>query len=534
MIIKSISYDNKTIELSGDNHTSNSNIFTLIIGRNGSGKSALLKKICLINISSALSNNNEAETPSSYLDHSERNLNFSHDNTGTLIYKSKNIEYSTTIKSAPHLRFYMEHPLPPKEYEHLVSSFNLHIKNSIEYLTNLKQTDNPATQPKIIAVSSSPFDKFPIINQHFRHLHNLKLNNHYIYRGARVNSRSGTKSYLESKFDQLGSSLINFFIAHETRKNEILPLFDYLGLKPNLKVTLKSNFFSSLDEISNINGRSPIDAVHSARFFKGISSDDHTNLSQETQERIINSAKIVFEKIKEDNVSTPHRHDLVYTLDLNINSTQQPPLLQELSTLVEFDLLDLENIQFTKTKSNVMFNLTDASSGELCILFNILSIAGSISDNTVVLLDEPELSLHPEWQKNFLPLLQKIFSKYKNCHFIIATHSPQVVSSVSSENSYIINLEDTPSKIIDGKKVSSQSSDFQLAYTFKSPGPKNEYLISQTIGALSQIRDGKKLDKEFLEKINELIAFYHLTPQNDPAQKLISTLIKALNVIRHD
>ena len=80
-----------------------------------------------------------------------------------------------------------------------------------------------------------------------------------------------------------------------------------------------------------------------------------------------------------------------------------------------------ENFYMKKNDKRKFF-ITEASSGELCILFNMLSIAGSIKDESIVLLDEPELSLHPEWQRDFLPLLAKVFSKYKRCHFIIATH----------------------------------------------------------------------------------------------------------------
>lgn len=48
----------------------------------------------------------------------------------------------------------------------------------------------------------------------------------------------------------------------------------------------------------------------------------------------------------------------------------------------------------------------------------------------IVLIDEIELHLHPSWQQQILPTLQKIFPRIQ---FIVTTHSPQVVSSVSKE-----------------------------------------------------------------------------------------------------
>lgn len=44
------------------------------------------------------------------------------------------------------------------------------------------------------------------------------------------------------------------------------------------------------------------------------------------------------------------------------------------------------------------------------------------------LIDEPEISLHITWQKQFLGDLLEV-SKLIALHAIVATHSPQIVSS---------------------------------------------------------------------------------------------------------
>jgi hypothetical protein len=93
---------------------------------------------------------------------------------------------------------------------------------------------------------------------------------------------------------------------------------------------------------------------------------------------------------------------------------------------------------------------------------------------------------------------------------------------MSTSNSYVVNLEDNPAKVIDGKETNTQSSDYQLAYVFKAPGHKNEYLITQIVEALSQIRDGRKPDEIFLSEISDLLKFQDLVPINDPVKKLLS------------
>ena len=54
----------------------------------------------------------------------------------------------------------------------------------------------------------------------------------------------------------------------------------------------------------------------------------------------------------------------------------------------------------------------------------------------VVMIDEVDLFLHPAWQQRILPDLRRIFPKIQ---FIVTTHSPQVVSSVSTECIRIID-----------------------------------------------------------------------------------------------
>jgi len=46
---------------------------------------------------------------------------------------------------------------------------------------------------------------------------------------------------------------------------------------------------------------------------------------------------------------------------------------------------------------------------------------------TMILIDEPELSLHVSWQHKFLDDLSNI-SKLVGLDFIVATHSPQIIN----------------------------------------------------------------------------------------------------------
>lgn len=57
----------------------------------------------------------------------------------------------------------------------------------------------------------------------------------------------------------------------------------------------------------------------------------------------------------------------------------------------------------------------------------------TVLENTpgIVLIDEVDLHLHPQWQQTILEDLKKIFPKVQ---FIVTSHAPAVINSVKREN----------------------------------------------------------------------------------------------------
>lgn len=66
------------------------------------------------------------------------------------------------------------------------------------------------------------------------------------------------------------------------------------------------------------------------------------------------------------------------------------------------------------------------SSGEQHQLVLLYDLLFRVAPNTLVLIDEPELSLHVGWQKRFLPDLLAI-TQTASIDALVATHSPQIV-----------------------------------------------------------------------------------------------------------
>lgn len=69
-------------------------------------------------------------------------------------------------------------------------------------------------------------------------------------------------------------------------------------------------------------------------------------------------------------------------------------------------------------------NLSSGEQHEVVLLYELLFRA---TENSLILLDEPEISLHVAWQEQFLADLGEI-TKISNFDALVATHSPQIIS----------------------------------------------------------------------------------------------------------
>jgi ABC-type Mn2+/Zn2+ transport system ATPase subunit len=71
--------------------------------------------------------------------------------------------------------------------------------------------------------------------------------------------------------------------------------------------------------------------------------------------------------------------------------------------------------------------LDKLSSGEQHQLILLFDLLFEVTENSLILIDEPELSLHVSWQKSFIESLQRII-RLNAFDVLLATHSPAVVA----------------------------------------------------------------------------------------------------------
>lgn len=81
-----------------------------------------------------------------------------------------------------------------------------------------------------------------------------------------------------------------------------------------------------------------------------------------------------------------------------------------------------------KTSNNNILSIDKLSSGEINILTILFEIWFMTKPGAIVLIDEPEISLHIAWQQRLGEIIQEIVENKKGVQVIMATHSPFIAA----------------------------------------------------------------------------------------------------------
>lgn len=395
----------------------------------------------------------------------------------------------------------------------------------------------------VISVSTSSFDKFPIYS-------GSKYSDSYTYLGIRdVNPRNVSSGYL----NKISYEMFSGDERVGERISKLDGILDYLGFDNDFIFLFDSLFKQDVLHRLQVNGCSREyleDYFSSGRTYVDVSFIDKlTSLPSEVKYDILDfimnvrygrRKKIVVESsvLKEPSIVGLYTNNSLVgqidyidanehyvgddrCLDFYIRETglfHVDEYYLRVFFAVKIGLLILRNISFFQDGEVV--DIQDASSGQQSVILSILGLVSNIKDGAIVLIDEPEVCLHPEWQERYIDILMNIFDEYKGCHFIIATHSPLVISQLKKDNCYIMSMKDKEAR--PASLFNRRSSDYQLANVFDHPGHKNEYVIRTLTKALLSIQKSEAISKDRMDEIQHIISIKEEFDSSDPALNMLN------------
>ncbi len=127
-----------------------------------------------------------------------------------------------------------------------------------------------------------------------------------------------------------------------------------------------------------------------------------------------------------------------------------------------FDILDIdakiiglnpegEKLPIFKNSADKVFDINQLSSGEKQLFVRAIAMKMFNANNSIILIDEPEISMHPGWQQKIVKVYEKIGT---NNQVIIATHSPHVVASVPKESVKLLKRVNGDIKVVGYDEIS--------------------------------------------------------------------------------
>ncbi|MBR6864909.1 MAG: ATP-binding protein [Bacteroidales bacterium] len=207
--------------------------------------------------------------------------------------------------------------------------------------------------------------------------------------------------------------------------------------------------------------------------------------------------------------------------------------LEAFMLLRKWKVVSIKNAKVRKLNNNdLYFAFDSASSGEANILCSFISMISLIRDNSLIIIDEPEISLHPAWQARYFELLKIATNNYKDCHIIIATHSPHLLSDLSPERSTVITLTMENAHIsfdVLSHSPYAQSIENILLNVFKAPNTRNYYFYSTVQEALQLLAEHKRNYDLLNEKITFIETVLPTLRDIDPIKHICESIINHKN-----
>lgn len=348
--------------------------------------------------------------------------------------------------------------------------------------------------PMIIASSMGLFDKFPVNSSNVTTSSSRYNHKNYCYVGPKASSN-------------MFMSKMNIFLRPLSKINSRLTIkqakdienaFRHIGYEPILR--FEYDFAQSLSKADK------------RLMSKTIKVDSLELKHDESSNKALYIGNMDLSAYNISNFDTYHFFD-IYTY-------RQTRMFSKLKCKIQ-------------TPDGTFIDFDEVSSGEFNLLIMMLNIILADAPNhLLVLLDEPEISQHPNWQIDIVGMLDEALIQYSS-HVITATHSHFLVSNLPLGRSEVIDID----KGVDGKVIIEKiqqdtygwSSEEVLLKVFKMATDRSRYL-AELVGEFLQALGSGTIK---IEEVKFKIAFLQQVSANlsevDPMKKVISSIVKEFN-----
>jgi predicted ATPase len=387
--------------------------------------------------------------------------------------------------------------------------YNIEKNNTVtNYLKNGSKVDKEdvVLPSKLLALSFMVNDKFSYSNLQ-------ESEGFYKYLGVRATSNA---TYTSSIQKRLLSSLIQSF-KDVNRLQSLKKVFEFIGIGKEFNISYKlkrktlykkkltPEFLAK--KIGTINSRK--------KYINEYKIKDIDALTY----KIIN----FIEELKFNKVLTDSGINYWHNLSNN-NVEEYKKQHTMLIVLENLELISSPEIQFVKED---VFDFEHTSSGEKHFIYTMINLIANVEKDSLIFIDEPELSLHPRWQMNYVKMLKEILVDFKCCHCVLASHSHFMVSDLEPTSSSLVSLQKNYSNNMELRRSNlikydtyAWSAENILYEVFKLRTTRN-YYFEQNLTEILTLVSVKSDDKVKISDLYKKIRSYTFD-KNDPVNLILN------------
>lgn len=288
----------------------------------------------------------------------------------------------------------------------------------------------------LIVYSCNPFEKIPLVTK--------DISIEYNYFGPRR---------LKLKKDGIPLEILKSITNYDE-----IRLLQYI-FDSEFQLTDEDSLIEKLKDLfTNIENLKIKEIIDKSGLFKLDYVIDYTNYENLTKESFLNICK----KDKEKSLYSSSANNL-YLLYINLKKYLDFVYIIGIKKLLDGVIIPIET--YENVYDNNLHTLNDIklvvldsdrneienlSSGQKTFLHFIINIFSMLRPNSLIILDEPENTLHPTFEVDFMDLLKRLLNAYDS-FAIIATHSATITREVPSHNVQIL-VRNEKTKEIDIQK----------------------------------------------------------------------------------
>ncbi|MFM5525717.1 AAA family ATPase [Aeromonas veronii] len=484
-LIKHDFFQPQTFQLSNQDSISDFYI-TLAIGSNGTGKSQLL----------------------------------------SIIIKIFNMTASAKIKGVKTCKFDCDFLLEYEINGNLIKIENRGRKTTFLMNNNLVELSEILLPNKILAASINLNDRYPFPTKRNKP-------EQYEYLGIRTASNNAFVN------NNLLIDRITQSIASDASLARYRKIFELLGLEENISIRYKKgrNMPRDIAELQKY-------LVDADSLFEYLSEKiehlgDKFSIRKSKILRTINNKEslhsiVIFLKNCFNNMSGK-RYSTIYEHKFSLSSTaekESSTAFHTLRLIRDLELLSIDKLILHKNGGK--YTLDQASSGEYHMLSSLIGMVATIENDSIVFIDEPEISLHPNWQIRYIELIKSIFKDLDGCHFIISTHSHFLATDLPPNKSSIICLKHNENGFVYNDTIQFNPYGWgaeQILYKVFGVATTHNFHLEMDLRKLLHSISNNLNNYSEIRAITESLQSFRLT-KDDPLLKIINAATEYLK--KHD